>query len=257
MIGDSANVTLAYRMQQGEKLKYRTTVNTQQTIEEKDKPPQLAESQLEMVMSQTCREISPEGHMTVDVLIESGSIRQDQQVSPLPSAGQTITMVMKNSGEVLRSSVDFPFSQPAFPEKPVAISDTWNSDSQMQIPLYGDDGEQSGVKDLTLTYIYKLMQLSLENGYNVAVIDVQCPAKKVELQPGASQTIEAHGRTYFSHDKGRLVKSEVNTTTLIEAEGAQVLTKITVEVELTESSSGSGGGGGGIGGSPDEAFIIS
>lgn len=252
MFDDS--ITLAYRGSVGEALRYKTEVISLQTMKEEGKPAQQAQSVLEMTMLQAIKGVSPEGEMTVDVTIEEGVMKRDNEVMPLPSKGQTITIVMKKSGEIVRTSVDFPFQQPAFPEKGLKLKDTWTGDSNMDIPLYDNDGNQTGTKQVTLKYGYTLSGFEHLLGYDSAVINVSCPTTTVPLQEGVEQKITAKGVTNFGHKQGRLVRSKVETETEITAPGTTVGTNIRVTVELVEVIASSAGGGF-IGGG-DETFII-
>lgn len=247
-------VTLAYKMSEGEALRYKTEVVSVQTIKEEGQDQQTGQSLLEMTMLQSVKGVSPDGQMTVAVTIEKGTIKRDGQVLPLPSVGQTITIVMKKSGEIVRTSVDFPFQQPAFPERPLKQNETWTSDSKMDIPLYDNDGNQNGTKSVTLVYGYTLAAFEHLLGYETAVINVSCPTTSIALQEGVEQKITAKGITNFGHKHGRLVRSKVETETEITAPGVSVLTSIKVNVELVDSAPPSGGAMGG--GQPDEQFII-
>jgi len=251
MINDA--VLLAYRMNVGEALRYRTEVHSLQKIKETGKATQQSQSVLEMTMLQTAKEVAYDGTTTVDVTIEKGVIKREGQVLPLPSAGQTITIVMKRSGEIVRTSVDFPFNQPAFPEKPIKLKESWSGDSNMDIPLYDDDGNQTSTKSVTLKYGYTLAGFEHVLGYETSQIVVTCPTTQVTLQEGVEQKISAKGQTNFAHQQGRLVRSKVETETEITAPGTIVETSIKVVVELTEVI---GAPGGTTPGASDELFII-
>ena len=273
MFGDT--ITLAYAMQPGEKLRYKTEVISEQSVQQEGQPPQGFSSTMEMVMVQEGKGVNPDGSMEVEVTIEDGSINKGGQTEKLPTVGTKITIVMKKSGEIVRTSVDFPFSQPAFPEKQLKVNDSWTGDSQMDIPLYNDEGQQTGTKKADLTYHYTLAGIEQTKGYETAVINVSCPETRFDLQEEIQQSITATGVTYFGHKQGRLVKSQVSTKTEITAPGTVVGTKIKVVVELQDASGGSGtmggiagaaglgmgmnigGGGGGLAGSSDDQFIIS
>lgn len=252
MFGET--IVLAYDMKPGEKLRYKTEVFSEQSVQEEGQPTQGFSSKMDMTMVQEGKSVNADGSMEVDVTIVDGIIEREGQTAQLPTVGQTITIVMKRSGEIVRTSVNFPFSQPAFPEKQLKINDSWTGDSQMDIPLFDDDGNQSGTKKANLTYHYTLGGIEQSRGYEVAVINVSCPETTFELNEDTSQTINATGVTHFSHKSGRLVKSQVATNTEIKAPTATVGTKIKVVVELLEASGGSGSGleagfmGGALGG---------
>ncbi|MEW6282301.1 MAG: hypothetical protein AB1758_27085 [Candidatus Eremiobacterota bacterium] len=249
MVGEA--ITLEYKMLEGETLRYKTEVISEQTIKEEGKPAESGRSVLEMTMVQAVRGVSPDGLMTVDVTIQEGTISKDNQTAPLPSVGQTIQIVMKKNGDIVRTSVDFPFSQPAFPDKQLRVNDSWTGESKMEIPLYDNDGNPAGKKDVTLTYTYKLGGFEHVQGYETATINVSCPSTTIQLQEGVEQKINATGTTNFGYRQGRLVGSKVETSTEITAPGTTVSTRIRVNVILLEASGGSGGGFG-----QEEQFII-
>lgn len=246
-------ITLEYKMSPGEVLRYRTQVDSEQGIKEEGQPEQTNKSVLEMTMEQSVKDVSG-GLSTVDVTIQDGQIRRENEAMPLPSVGQTIGITMKRTGEIVRTSVDFPFSQPAFPERTLRLNDKWTGDSKMDIPITDAEGNQTGTKQVTLTYHYTLAAFERVGGYDAAVISVECPKTSVEIQPQVTQSITAKGKTYFAHREGRLVKSNVETQTKITAPGAEVRTHIKVAVDLVDApppASGSTPIGGG-----DEQFII-
>lgn len=252
MLGET--IVLAYDMKPGEKLRYKTEVFSEQSVQEEGEPAQGFSSKMDMTMVQEGKKVNPDGSMEVDVTIVDGTIEREGQTAQIPTVGQTITIVMKRSGEIVRTSVNFPFSQPAFPEKQLKLNDSWTGDSQMDIPLFDDDGNQTGTKKADLTYHYTLGGIEQSRGYEVAVINVSCPETRFDLTEDTSQSITATGVTHFSHKSGRLIKSQVSTNTEIKAPTATVGTKIKVIVELLEASGGSGGGleagfmGGGLAG---------
>ena len=272
MLGDT--ITLAYKMQAGENLRYKTEVTSEQSVQQEGQPAQGFSSTMEMTMLQRCKQVNPDGSMEVEVVIEGGKINKGGETEELPTKGKTITIVMKSTGEIVRTSENFPFSQPAFPEKQLKASDSWTGDSQMEIPLYNDAGEQTGTKQADLTYHYTLSGVEQTKGYETAVINVSCPETRFDLQEEIQQSITATGITYFGHKNGRLVKSQVATKTEITAPGTVVGTKIKVVVELLDASGGSAGiggtgaaasgmgniggmGGAGTLGGGDDQFIIS
>ena len=241
MFGET--IVLAYSMKPGEKLTYKTEVFSEQSVQEEGGAPQSFASKMEMTMLQEGKKVNPDGSMEVDVTIVSGSIEKEGETAQIPTVGQVITIVMRPSGEIVRTSVNFPFSQPSFPEKQLKVSDNWTGDSQMDIPLFDDEGNQTGTKKADLTYHYTLGGVEQSRGYEVAVINVSCPQTSFDLTEDTTQTITATGTTYFSHKAGRLVKSQVATVTEIKAPTATVGTKIKVIVELTDASGGGTGGG--------------
>lgn len=237
-------IMLEYKMKKGETLTYNTIVHSEQEIKTEEQSGSTS-SDVEMKMVQQCTEVAPDGTMTVDVTIQAGKLKRDGQEEELPNVGQTITLKMKKSGEIIHTSVDLPFEQPAFPVKTVKKGDTWVGKSKINIP---------GKPDMvTLNYNYSLWGLTKAMGYECAEIKVACPETKIPIQEGIEQTLTANGTTHFAHREGRLVKSEVETRTNITAQDGSVDTYIKVIVELVEKKTAADSLG--VSG-PDEGFIL-
>lgn len=233
-------VMLEYKMSKGETLTYKTTVHSDQKIKTEDQSGSTT-SDVEMIMVQKCTEVANDGTMTVDVTIQSGKLSRDGEAEELPNVGQTITLKMKRNGEIIHTSVDLPFEQPAFPANSVKKGDTWVGKSKITIP---------GKSDMvTLSYNYSLWDFTKALGYECAEIKVACPETKIPIGEGIEQVLTAQGTTHFAHKEGRLVKSEVETRTKITAQDGSVDTSIKVVVELQEKKEPGMG-------SPDEGYII-
>ncbi|MCD6309603.1 MAG: hypothetical protein J7M18_02750 [Candidatus Eremiobacteraeota bacterium] len=226
MIGEA--VLLEYKMAKGEELEYRSVVKSDQSVKEGDEVTSQV-SELVMDMSQKALEVKPEGLMDIEVTITGGKTKVNEEESELPNVGQTILMTMKKNGEITKSSVDIPFSQPPFPSYQVKKGDSWKEQSRVSIP--GKD------EPAVLTYEYTLVGFADIANYKCVEISVKCNETKVELGEGADQTITAIGTTYFAPKEGRLVRSEVETVTKIIAENLQVDNKIKVTVELVGTKS--------------------
>lgn len=224
-------VTLEYKMTSGETLTYQSIVNSSQSLQEDDQVERQTDSVLEMVMDQHVKDVK-DGIASIDVTIKDGHMKRDHESMPLPSVGQTINISMKRNGDIVKTSVGFPFSQPAFPSHQLKVGDFWTADNPMEIPI-GDDGQN---KSIVLTYKYTLAKFDRLKGYDVAVVEVSCPPTNVDIDENIKQTIEANGHTMFAHREGRLVASEVNTHTKIVAPGATIDTKIQVLVNLDNSA---------------------
>jgi len=214
---------LEYIMKKDETLTYKTSVHSEQVIKTKDQTGSTT-SDVEMKMLQKCTEVTPDGVMTIDVTIQSGTIKRDGQEEELPNVGQTITLKMKRNGEIVHTSVDLPFEQPAFPTNVVKKGDTWVGKSRITIP---------GKPEMfDLVYDYMLQDFVNLAGYDCALIKVECKETKINIDEGIDQVISASGMTNFAHKDGRLVRSEVDTKTVITAQDGSVDTKIKVIVEI-------------------------
>jgi len=237
-------IKLEYKMKKGETLTYKTTVHSEQEIKTEDQSGSTS-SDVEMKMVQKCTDVAPDGTMTVDVTIQSGKLKRDGEEEELPNVGQTITLKMKKSGEIVHTSIDLPFEQPAFPTKSVKKGDSWVGESKISIPGKTDR--------VTLEYNYSLWNFNKVMGYDCAEIKVACPETKIPIQEGIEQTLTANGTTHFAHKQGRLVKSEVETKTKITAQDGEVSTYIKVLVELVDKKKATDSLGVSSG---DEGFII-
>lgn len=220
------NISLEYKMKKGEEIRYKTTVVSEQSIKEGDNKAEM-KSHLEMVMLQKATDIAADGTMTIDVIIESGSLKRDGETEPLPNIGEKISMQMKKNGDIVKTNVDLPFSQPPFPSKPIKKKDTWTGESKVNIPGRPDP--------VTLNYNYILWDFTKTEGHDCAEIKVSCPECKIALAEGVEQVLSATGTTFFAYKDGMLVKSEVETKTDITAPDAEVKTHIKVKVDLVES----------------------
>jgi len=219
-------IKLEYNLRDGEKLEYKTHVISHHKLTEKDKPPVEQSSTLDMSMFQICKGVDPQGLFMVDVIIQSGKIQRDGKEEPLPNQGQTVSMKMKKDGEITNSSENVPYSQPPFPKHPVKQGDTWTGESKIDI-----EGKPEPV---VIKYNYTLIGFEKISGYTCAVIEAKSPDTIVELEPGVNQKLIASGKTYFAHSIGRLVKSIVETDTIITAPEIELKTNIKVEVALEE-----------------------
>lgn len=219
------SIYLEYKGKKGDVTRYTTTIDTKQTLTEKGKTTESA-TKIQVVMSQTITDVAPDGILTVDVSIDSGKVTNGTQSYPLPNTGQKITMKMKKTGDIIYTSTPVDFSQPSFPEGPKQKKDRWTSVSKINV--------QGRPEPVELNYKYILWDIGKMNGMDYAEIKVSCPETATELQPGMTQKISATGSTLFEHRKGFLLKSEVETKTIVEVPENDVLvsTRVGVKVDL-------------------------
>jgi hypothetical protein len=193
-----------------------------------------------MVMMQKCNEVTGDGTLGVDVIIESGFLESEGQKEELPDKGKTISMKMKKNGEIVSTNVDLPFSQPPFPGKEIKKKEKWTGESKVQIPT------EPQPKTVTLTYNYILWDFTKVDGHDCVEIKVSCPECTIELGKDdqgkeITQVLSATGTTYFAYKEGMLIKSEVETKTDITATNAAVKTHIKVKVDLVEQKKAAAG----------------
>lgn len=249
MIGND-NITLEYKLTPGEVLRYRSVVSSKQIIQEGEQLPEELESSLEIVMVQSVKEVS-NGIAKVEVVIESGSVHRGQEELPLDTVGQKLLLSMKRNGDIISTSVNMPFSQPAFPSNALRPGDSWFTTNPMNIPA-GSDGQ---TKNIDLKYQHTLARFDHVRSHDVAIIDVKCPSVDIELSEDIHQIITAEGSTKFAHIQGRLIESNVHTHTEVIAPDTSITTDINVSVELL--GAGSDDVDSTNSGIADEVFIIS
>ncbi|MCR5662540.1 MAG: hypothetical protein K6G50_10525 [bacterium] len=243
------SITIEYKNTPGEILTYSSTVNSTQSMKEGDHPAQESSSVMTMVMEQ--KTIAVKGELIdLEMIIPEGEIKRGQDTMPLPNAGQKIGITMKKNGDIVKTTLASPFSQPKFPSKSLKAGDSWDLKNQMEIPI-GENGQK---KSLVLNYRYTLTGFERVKGYEAAVIDVICPEVTTQIDDEIKQSISASGKTYFAHREGRLISSSVTTHTDIVAPGASITTDITVDIELTDAKSPSFGTASVSGG--EEQFLI-
>lgn len=230
-------ITLAYKMTQGESLRYRIGMDSDQQVQEGDKHGTVV-SRMDLVMSQKAKSVAPDGTLSLDVIIDTGTVKRNGEATDLPNVGQTISMTMKKTGEVTQTSVDFPFSQPPFPDKPVKVGDTWTGQSTLNV--------LEGKPPITLTYHYTLKGIKKIHGYECAEIDVKSPVSTHDLGEGVTQTLTAGGTTYFAYNQGKLVQSTVHTKTDVTTAQLTVSNDMKVQIEIEDGPAPAGA---------EEAFI--
>jgi len=237
-------IYLEYKMKQGEVLRYKTTVQSEQTLQEGSQHA-TGTSLMEMVMVQKATEVTTEGTMGVDVTIEAVGLKRDGEAVAFEEGqdptGKTVSMKMKKNGEVVQTSMDLPFSQPPFPSRAIKKGETWTGDSKIPVPITNENGEVTGHREVTLRYHYSLWDFTRVQGYDCAEIRVSCPESTIPLHDKIEQRISATGTTYFAHREGRLVRSEVETESQISASETSIKNHIKVRVELQgDTSDGAG-----------------
>ena len=218
-------ICLEYKGKTGDVKRYATTIDTKQILIEKGARRE-GTQKVQVIMTQTITDVSSDGIFTVQVVIDSGKVMSEGKSLPLPNAGQKIMMKMKKSGVIISCDPPTDFSQPSFPEGPKNVKERWTSESKVNV--------QGRPDPITLSYRYILWDLIKVNAYNCAEIKVSCPETATEIQPGVTQKISATGTTLFEYNQGFLVKSEVETKTIVEApeHDVHVETRIGVRVEV-------------------------
>ncbi len=180
-----------------------------------------------MILAQTITGVEERKHFTSEYLMESGETKQESLSLPLPSVGDTYTVKMKMSGEVIDSTLDLPYSSPAFPEKELHLGDRWSQKSPLTIPpgITPKDGEE-----LVLEYDYEIEGFEEKLGHRCTSIAVTCPEKTYTFEPDVEQTTSGEGLVFFAHGDGKLVSFHNTTVSEITAQG--ITTNFTVRTSM-------------------------
>ena len=127
-------ITLEYKMSPGEVLKYRTQVDSEQSLKEEGQSEQTTRSVLEMMMEQKVLDVTG-GLSKVDVTIQEGKILREGETLELPAVGQTIQITMKRNGAIVKTSVDSVLATGVPGSDPEGRREV-TGDSKMDIPLW-------------------------------------------------------------------------------------------------------------------------
>lgn len=219
-------IKLEYKMNKGEDYIYRVTVKSQRRLEEAGQI-QEEKDQIIMKMVQKVVDVKPDGSYNLEMIVEPQQlIRNDKEV-PLDTPAQSVTMRMTRNGEILETSMPSPATQPSFPTKTLFVGDSWVGESKVSLP--------ERPQPIILKFNYLLWGIERVKGYECAQINVSSPETKIELAEGVSQRISAAGTTYFAHNEGRLVRSEVETKISIKMPEGKVYNSISIFVDILEA----------------------
>lgn len=222
-------VKLEYKLKKNEALIYNSTIQTKnEFIQGENKQTQ--DSIAEMAMEQLTKGVTPDGIATVDVTIKSGSLKINDKTEDLPNVGQVITMDMRKNGDIIKTSIQVPFTQPTLPEKNIAQGESWTGESKITLP--------ERAEPVIIKYNYTLKEFQNVSGYECAVISLESPETKIKLNENIIQTLSAKGATYFAHKEGRLIKSEVITNAIISAPDLSIKTTSKINLDLKNVKSG-------------------
>jgi hypothetical protein len=221
-------VRLEYSYEKDETIRYRILITSEQTIVENGNST-AHNFQVESVMSATAFEIMGDDTYAIQYIIESGSITREEKTTRLPNVGQSFIMEMMKNGEVMRSSLNLPFTQPAFPDRAIEPGYSWEDVSDITFP-FKDKSLHSPL--LSLTYKYTLKELSTMAGQECAMLTVVCPETRITVKEDHDMDISGSGKIYFAHREGKLVGSYIKNTQLINTPGTVISGKISTKVEL-------------------------
>ncbi|MBI2252346.1 MAG: hypothetical protein HYU63_06365 [Armatimonadetes bacterium] len=221
------SVKLEYKLKSGEILEYKTNIESNNDYNDGEKNVQ-QQSLVEMIMEQKAAMLELDGTAAIEVTIKSGSVKVNGKEEALPNVGQKISMLMRKNGEIIKTSVDIPFTQPSLPEQLVRIGDRWEGESIINLPQKPEP--------LIIKYYYTFSGFENFLGYHCAVIKIDSPETKIKLDENVFQTLKANGETLFAYKEGKLIKSEVTTIAHIQAPNIVLNTLSKLKIEILKSA---------------------
>jgi hypothetical protein len=221
-------IKLEYNYKKDEVIRYKAFISSEQTIVEHERSTAHNFS-VDTIMSARTIDILPDDIYALQYTIESGTITKEQSVMPLPNAGEKFIMEIMKNGEVMRTSLNFPFTQPAFPDGPLAIGYTWEDSSEISFPF---EDKSLAAPYLSFTYTYTLKELSTLAGQECAIITVTCPETRVNVKENYEMDVSGSGKIYFAHREGKLIGSYIKNTYFIHSPDIEISSKISTKVEL-------------------------
>jgi hypothetical protein len=221
-------VRLEYNYEKNEKVRYKISISSEQSITDNDTmtPNNFT---VEMLMSGTAFEVLPDDTYAIQYIVESGSMMQGDKKTRLPNLGQFFIMEISKSGEVMNTSFNLPFTQPAFPDRSLSVGSSWEDVTEISFPF---KDKNLKVPYVSLTYTYTLKELSSLAGQECAVITVTCPETTIQVKDDYELSMSGSGKIYFAHHEGKLLGSYIKNTQLITTQGTEISTKLNTKVEL-------------------------
>ena len=204
-------VTLQYKFEPKEKLKYKLNMSTEAKFQTPDGSTRTTSMKNTMELDQELIEKKDDGNFRVAVTIT----KADQQIDGKPAqlqvpVGNTVLLTMKPNGQIVEGASDTPSGsqspqlQMLFPEKAVGPGDTWDQTSKIQQPI-----------PLETTTKYAVEALAADMpGYDGKVVSIKSNmAMENEKTPtGEAVSSKTEGKIFFDTAKGRIVNSKASST---------------------------------------------
>ncbi len=237
-------VKLEHQFKQGEVYKYKALFTT--VINSDMIPLGKSESQVEFIMEQRVDSVYEDGSALIFLFYPTFKMRaNNQEVSnPVVEAFRKIKMFSRNTkaGKTIESFSKAMPDMPApmkkyvesilqslrqrddsFPEKPVAINESWTRESVYSVE------EPGGVTDTRTVMTYTLAGFQTINGLDCAKILAK---GTIEVSSAGGKTRgegKATGTLFFAYKIGKMVKMETKSTTDLQIEtpnGTSMMTRI-------------------------------
>lgn len=195
-------VLLEYKPKPGTTVKYQMNIRGSTVVTAMQKA-QKTDLETIMKVEQKVTGVDKNGNIEMTTTILEGTITVNNTPTPLPAVGQIIRVKMAKDGEILESEGmdqgNFNQMQVRFPNKPVKVGDSWNSEIQPnpQLPI-------------PLKVKYTLVGFEKVDGYDCAVL--QSNVTSDQGQAGSiNLNVKADGKIWFAYKEGIMVKNEVTS----------------------------------------------
>lgn len=219
----NAPILIEYKFRTGDTLKYKSTMETKQETNQYGQA-QETQSSLEMDIKQSVADIKDD-IFKMEILIERGSLTQNNVTQELPPVEKTSFTSFKKNGEIVAQE-EAQFSQQAFPTHPINIGESWINSVNLKFP--------GRTEPVTINYNYTFEKIENFKSLECAYIKVKCPVSKTELQPNVTQEFQAEGFVYFAYNEGFLVKSNLKTISKLTSAQIQMSAENDMGMELKE-----------------------
>jgi hypothetical protein len=203
-------LTLAYKMKPGDRLAYDVRMETIKAASA-DGESQTERTILIMKLTQRVRSTNADGTHEVEMIIDPQKYIKNDQESRLDKMQRKVKLTMAASGQVLKAHPPDMggMTQSAFPTRPLRLGERWEEARPMELK---DPQTGQPVPGASMHFHYHLTGIEQVNGFTCAHIDVRQPETPLELGEGITQKLRTEGATWFAYSEGRLVKSEVETS---------------------------------------------
>ena len=167
-------------------------------------------------------------NITIEITTLSSLMIRDGVEEIIPVEGQFFTMQIEDSGKIISTSSQIPFSHPYFPDHPIKPGDIWKQSTKISVPIKDEPVE--------IFYDYTYTGNFSQNNQNYATIQIICPQTKIELHPENFQYIESKGFNNYSLETGMLFNSQVETDSRIIFN--EVTTENMIRINIEQTSEG-------------------
>lgn len=221
MLGDKA-VTLEYRFQKGEQLTYKASLNSEFAFRGDNFPPEESRSRTEILLAHKVKEINYNDSFDLEIVTLERKKTVEGRETEMPPLGEVLRLRMLKNGMVTHSTSGPSVTFPPFPQRPLMKGESWQEENQLNLPGYRE----------AVPFVYTLLDFEEIDGIECAVLEAQSSEVTIPLEAGGEQNVRVRGVSYFDHQNGRLLKSEVESASEIPGYDWKVESRSNLKVEL-------------------------